>query len=496
MTEKKRVAIIGAGVGGLTTAVYLAQKGFNVEVFEKNGTAGGRCGQYTREGHRFDLGATMLLMPKVYHEIFGSLGISLEEEKDIIPLKDLYTIYFDDGTSLPFTRDKERMDAILEKIEPGSSVMADRYVKTGYGIYREGMEKLVGRNFFHLFQMINFSNIGLLFRLKVFNSNWNYAKKYFRHQHLRMAYTFQNIYVGQSPFDAPALFSMVPAAELTEGSFFPKGGMYLIVEKLMEKAAELGIGVYFNSPVSSVIVNRNRSEGVILEDGREIKADMVVANADLPYVYRNLLPDKKESRRLDKMNYSCSAICFHWALDKRYPQLGHHSVFLSDNFKDGLEKIMVQKSVGDNPSFYVHAPSNTDPGAAPPGEESLSVVVAAGHIDGAKFQDWEVLKVRTRKGVIDRLKQFGLTDIEDHIKFEMCHTPESWLTACNITKGSVFGSLGHNIMQMGWFRPHNRHDRYQNLYFAGGSTHPGNGIPNVLMSAKLVAERIILENKQ
>ncbi len=215
MGNNRKVVIVGAGVGGIATAIYLSRAGYKVEVFEKNSLPGGRCGQVIRDGHRFDLGATMLLMPGIYNEIFGSLGIELISGKDIFPLKDLYRIHFDDGTSLSLTTDKVRMKDQLESIEPGSYEMAEKYVGDGYKIFRLGMDKLIGRNFYNLFQLVNFKNIGRLIKLKVFISNWNYAKKFFRHPHLRMAYTFQNIYVGQSPFDSPALFSMVPAAELT-----------------------------------------------------------------------------------------------------------------------------------------------------------------------------------------------------------------------------------------------------------------------------------------
>ena len=361
----------------------------------------------------------------------------------------------------------------------------------GYEILQIGMGKLIGRNFNNLFQFTNFKNIGLLVKLKTYISNYRYVKKFFRNTHLRMAYTFQNIYVGQSPFDSPALFSMVPAAELTDGSFFPKGGMFTVVEKLITAAKSTGVKFHYNNSVQKIIVKKNMAEGIILNDGSEINADIIVANADLPYVHRKLLPDRRKSKRLDRMKYSCSAICYHWGLDKIYPQLGHHSVFLSEEFREGLDRIFIDKSVSDNPSFYVHAPVRTDPSAAPENHDTLSIVVGAGHIDKKKKQDWEELKKKTRSAVINRLRQAGLEDIEDHIKFETCYTPENWEAACNITRGSVFGSLAHNLMQMGYFRPHNYHHQYKNLYFVGGSTHPGNGIPNVLISAKLTSERIL-----
>ena len=491
MTERKSAVIIGSGIGGIATAIYLAKNGYNVSVFEKNSTAGGRCGQLIREGHRFDLGATMLVMPEIYREIFESLGIPFFEKNEIKPLKNLYNIYFDNNDVVTFTTDKEKMKMQHERIEPGSFAKSQKYVKDGYEIFQIGMNKLIGRNFDNIFQFANFRNIGMLVKLKTYISNWKYVKKFFRDNHLRMAYTFQNIYVGQSPFDSPALFSMVPAAELTEGSFFPKGGMYSIVENLVSEAHSSGVIFQYNKPVKKIKVTANKAEGIILEDGTEINADVIVANADLPYVYRNLLPDRRKSGRIDRMKYSCSAISYHWALDKVYPQLGHHSVFLSDGFREGLDRIFVDKSVGDHPSFYIHAPVRTDPSAAPPGHDTLSFIVGAGHVDRKKKQDWDDQKKKTRMALIQRLKQLGLEDIGEHIKFEICYTPENWEHACNISRGSVFGSLAHNLMQMGYFRPHNQHGRYKNLFFVGGSTHPGNGIPNVLLSAKLTAERIL-----
>jgi len=491
MTLKKSAVIIGAGIGGIATAIYLAKKGYYVSVFEKNSSPGGRCGQLIRDGHRFDLGATMLMMPEIYREIFDSLCIPLFEKNEIKPLDNLYKIYFDNNEIITFTTDKEKMKLQHEKIEPGSYEKSRKYVADGYEIFQIGINKLIGRNFDNVFQFANFRNIGMLIKLKTYISNWRYVKRFFSNPHLRMAYTFQNIYVGQSPFSSPALFSMVPAAELTEGSFFPIGGMFTIVETLLAEAITAGVSFSYNKPVKNIRVSGKKAESIILEDGSEIKADVVVANADLPYVYRKLLPEKGKSRRLDRKKYSCSAICFHWGLDKTYPQMGHHSVFLSDGFREGLDRIFKDKSISDHPSFYIHAPARTDPAAAPSGQDTLSFIVGSGHVDKMKKQDWDKLKKKTHTAVVQRLKQLGLEDIEDHIKFEICYTPESWENACNITRGSVFGSLAHNLMQMGYFRPHNQHSRYKNLFFVGGSTHPGNGIPNVLLSAKLTSERIL-----
>ncbi|MGV8095800.1 MAG: phytoene desaturase family protein [Mangrovibacterium sp.] len=333
----------------------------------------------------------------------------------------------------------------------------------------------------------------LLIKLKIWIKHTSYIERYFDNPHLRMAFTFQNIYVGQNPYQSPAFFSMLPGVEMTEGALFPKGGMHRIVEKLVETATGLGVRFQYKKAVARIMVNGNRAEGIQLEDGTPIRADLVIANADLPYVYRKLLPEKKAADRLKRRKYSCSAIVFHWGVDQVYLQLDHHNVFLNDPYKEGLDKIFKEKSLSGNPSFYIHAPVRSDKSAAPENQDTLSVIIPVAHSDKKYNQDWEGLKQKARAGVIRRLKEAGLEDIEDHIRFEICYMPQTWEKACNVTKGSVFGSLEHTIFQMGYFRPHNRHKKYLNLYFTGGSTHPGNGIPLVLLSAKLTTERIAKE---
>ena len=496
MSESKKAVIIGAGVGGIATAVFLAQKGYTVKVVEKNANPGGRCGQMIQEGHRFDLGATILLMPSIYRKVFTSLGMDMDKELETTSLEPVYKLFFGDDTDFAFTRDINKMKLQLEAIEPGSFAHYERYVKEGYAFFNLSIDGLLGRNFYRLFQFINFKSIRLLIRLKTWIRHTDYIKRFFTDIRLQMAFTFQNIYVGQNPYKQPAFFSMLPGAEIAEGALFPKGGMHSVVEKLLATAVDLGVEFQYKKTVSNIIVNGDKIQGIQLEDGAIINADVVIANADLPYVYSKLLPESRLSRSLKKKEYSCSAIVFHWGIDKVYPQLAHHSVFLNDPYKQGMDQIFNEKSVSVNPSFYIHAPVRTDKSAAPDNQDTLSVIVPVGHMDEKHEQDWQVLKQTARDGVIHRLKEAGMTDIEDHIKFETSYLPKTWESYCNVTNGSVFGSLSHTIFQMGYFRPHNRHDKYKNLYFVGGSTHPGNGIPLVLMSAKLTSERILKENPQ
>jgi phytoene desaturase len=493
MNEQKKVLIIGAGVGGIATAIGLARNGYQVKVFEKNVNPGGRCGQILHEGHRFDLGATIFLMPSIYREVFDYLGLSLEDVLPSKPLPTIYKIHYPDGKTLDFTTDKNYLESQLEVFEKGSSMQAKKFVAKGYELFQLAYKHLLGRNFYSWSEFITLSNLALLFRIKTHIKHQTYVSRFFKDPHLKMAFSFQNIYVGQNPLTAPALFAMLPAAELTEGSIFPIGGMYSIVEKLLETARGLGVEIQCNKPVVQILTEGRKATGIRFEDGSEMQGDLIVANADLPYVYRELLPDRRKSNHLDKLKYSCSAIVFHWGMDKRYPELGHHGVFLSEDYQESLNEIFRNNALGENPSFYVHAPGTTDPTAAPDNQDSISIIVPVGHIDPKMELDWNILKQTARASVIRRLKKMGLSDIDEHIKFEMCCLPKNWESSFHVSKGSVFGSVNHSIFQMGYFRPHNKHDRYKNLYFAGGSTHPGNGVPLVLLSAKLTSERILKE---
>ncbi|MDD4922386.1 MAG: phytoene desaturase family protein [Bacteroidales bacterium] len=496
MGGNKSAIIIGAGVGGIATAIQLARNGYQVKVYEKNTLPGGRCGKIIRDGHTFDLGATIFLMPSIYRNAFDALGLTLEDSLTLKPMPVIYKIFYPDGEVFNFTTDKAEMRSQLERLEPGCYTKFQSYISTGYALFEMGISKMLGRNFYSLFEFVNLKNAGLLFKLKTHLKHMTYVKKFFKDPHLKLAFTFQNIYVGQNPYKAPALFSMLPAAELTEGSFAPVGGMYSVVEKLISTATALGVDFHYNEPVAKIATDKTRARSIILEDGKEIPADIIVANADLPYVYRELLPDKMKSARIERLKFSCSAITFHWGLDKVYPQLGDHSVFVSKQYRESLEKIFDENAMADEPCFYVHAPVGSDPSAAPEKQDSISIIVPVGHIHPKKELDWDQLKEKARTYVIERLKKEGMEDIEEHIKFEISFNPQTWESALNISRGSVFGSVNHDIFQMGYFRPHNRHSRYKNLYFVGGSTHPGNAVPLVLLSSKLTTERILKETKE
>jgi len=486
--------VIGAGLGGIATAARLARAGFNVKVLEKQEAPGGRCSQLIRDGHRFDTGATLFLMPEVFSETYTALGERMEDHLDLHRIDPTYRIRFEDDTQLALTSNLNAMQAQLEAIEPGSFGGMLRYLVEGHESYHLCLQRFVGRNFYNLPQYFSLQNLPLLFKLKALVKHYDNIGHYFQDPHLKAAFTFQNMYLGLSPFDAPATYSLVQYTELADGVWFPVGGIYRVIENLASIAEAQGVRFVYNTPVKQIEVDGNHATGVVLQDGSHMSADVIVANADLPYVYSHLLPDRAEADHLERLKYTCSAIMFYWGVDRVYPQLGTHNVFLADNYRTSFDRIFNDHLLPDEPSFYVHAPARADQSAAPAGEDTLMVLVPAGHLDASIAQDWDALQARARSAVINRLSaSVGIVDLEKHLKFEISYTPCDWLSMYNLAKGAAFG-LSHNFMQVGYLRPHNRHHRYSNLYFVGSSTHPGTGLPMVLLSARLTTERILKES--
>jgi phytoene desaturase len=489
--NRQSVIVIGAGIGGIATAARLAKNGYSVTVLEKNESPGGRCNQILRDGHRFDTGPTLFLMPEVWEETFAALGEKMSDHLDLRRIDPTYKVHFDDGLRLELTSDIGAMQAQLDRVDPTAFSGFLNYLAEGNRHYKMSIEKFVGRNFRNLFEYFSPANLPLLFKLKALQKHYANAGRYFKDGRLKAAFTFQNMYLGLSPYDAPATYSLLQYTELAEGVWYPMGGMYAAIQALAGIAEKLGVKFIYNAPVKKINLAGSQVKEVELQDGRRFNADLFVGNADLPYIYKELLPDRAESKKLEDKLYTCSTIMFYWGVDQPYPQIAHHNVFLGGDYKASFDRIFNDHTLPEVPSFYVHAPARTDPAAAPDGQETLYVLVPVGHLDARTEQDWEALIDRARASVFNRLAaELGAADLREHLKFEIVYQPKDWKERFNLAKGAAFG-LSHNFMQVGYLRPHNRHKRYKNLYFAGASTHPGTGLPIVLLSAKLTAERIL-----
>lgn len=484
--------VIGAGVGGITAAAQLARKGFKVTVVEKCDQPGGRCGYFEKDGHRFDTGPTLYLMPEMYSQAFASLGERVEDHLDLVRVDPTYRVHFDDGSCLNLTSDLLAMRDQLEAFELGSFEAYLHYLSEGRQNYDLAIPNFAQRNFNSAGEFFNLRNLILALRVKALKKHYSNVASYFQDQRLRQAFTFQDMYVGLNPYNAPAMFSFLQYSELVEGVWFPKFGMYSLVDALMKISSKWGVDFHFDSAVEEIEIDDDRAKGVILSDGRRLEADIIIANADLPYVYDKLLSDERESQRLDRKEYTCSTLMFFWGLGKQYPQLATNNLFFGEDYKQSFDCIIERHALPESPSFYIHAPVRADPSMAPLGQDSITAVVPVGHIDDTLQQDWPTVQKTARGFIHRRLARIGITDLEENIKFEEAFIPPDWKSRYNLVKGSTHG-LSHSLFQMGYLRPRNRHKDINNLYFVGASTHPGTGLPTVLFSAKLTVERILQE---
>lgn len=482
--------VIGAGIGGVSAAARLAKNGYQVTVFEKRSGPGGRCSPLELDGHQFTTGPSLLVMRELYEQTFADLGERLEDHLDLRQIDPSYHIRFKDGTRLALTSDLDEMKAQLEAIEPGSFDSLLRYMAEGSQHYKLAMPRLVQRNFRSLFEFASLNNLLLIPKLNVLKKHYDHVGKYFKDPRLKAAFTFQDMYMGMSPKQASALFSMIQYSEFADGVWFPTGGMHRVIEALVSIGGNLGVRFIFDAPVARIDVDNHQVTSITLEQGDQFKADVIVANADLPYVHRALLPKNGATDEFERMQHGFSAIVFYWGLDDRFPTLEPHNLFLPQDFPGCLDSIFNGDFSTRDLPFYVHVPSRVDSDLAPIGGDSLMVAVPVGLINRTAIQNWGEIRARARSHVLKRLHESESVDLEKHIRVETCHSPPYWQDQFNLTRGSTHG-LSHTLTQLAYLRPPNRHPQYRNLYFAGASTHPGTGLPTVLVSAKLSIERVL-----
>ena len=485
------MAVVGAGMGGLAAAIRLAVLGFEVEVFEKNSQAGGRMGRLEADGFTFDTGPSLLLMTDTYRELFSFAGRNLEDYVRLVPLDGQYRVTFGDGDALTIRRTLPEMIRELERIEPGVTPRFYRFLEDACLKYRLGRSEFVERDFEGARDFFGLRNLRLLLKTKALGNYYRSVSRFFETDKLRQAFSLQTMYLGLSPFEAPAVYSLLPYTELAEdGLWFPEGGMYALIRAMERLAAELGVRFHLNSPVEEVVVAKGRAQGVRVE-GEEIAADAVLVGADLPYAYRELLPgsaggDFGWRRKPEKLEYTASAFMLYLGIDHKLDDMLHHNFYLSSRYRENFEQIFRDHALPDDPSFYAVVPSKTEPGMAPEGMESLFVLVPVPHLgpnvdwerDGSAFKEkvYELLERRCGVG-------------RESVVYEKVRTPLDWRDEYNLEEGAAFG-IGHGILQVGYFRPPMVSQSVGGLYFVGASTRPGTGVPLVTIGARLVAGRI------
>jgi phytoene desaturase (3,4-didehydrolycopene-forming) len=483
-----------------------------VTVVEKNDFTGGRCSLIHHEGHRFDQGPSLFLLPQLFRDTFADLDTSLEDNVELLRCDTNYSVWFHDGACFRHSSDLAAMRSEIERWEgPEGFERWCAWLQEGHRHYEISVREVLKKNFMNFWDMARPSFLIRIFQMHPFESIWARAGRYFYTERLRRVFTFATMYMGMSPFDAPATYSLLQYTEFAEGIWYPKGGFHKVVAALVDIGKKMGVEYRLSTPVSRVLTSADgkRATGVLLEGGEQLTADVVVLNADLVYSYSNLLPRSPridtKSKSLQKKDASCSSISFYWSLDRKVPELSTHNIFLAEEYQESFDSIFAKHSLPNEPSFYVNVPSRVDPTAAPEGCDSIIVLVPVGHLarskgthadDGlpADEQRWDQLVARARAEILATINaRTGLTDtqpLQDSIRHEIVNTPLTWENKFNLDKGAILG-LSHNFFNVLWFRPKTRAPELEATYFVGASTHPGTGVPIVLAGAKITAEQIL-----
>ena len=484
-------------MGGLATALRLAQHGFQVAVLEKQSRPGGRSNLLAEKGFRADTGPTILVMKGAFDELYRSIGQNLDERIKFIQLDPNYRIYYHDGTHLDLFSNMAKLAAEVERIHPGSAERVFRFIGEGARKYELGMD-FVERNFDSITDLAN-PTAGLrLWRTQAHQNLYQQVARFFDHDDkLAKAFSFHSMFLGLSPFDALAMYSLITYADIALGMWYPMGGIYRLIEDMLELAGEMGVEVRTNAAVEEICVENGRVSGVRLVTGEFIPAELVISNADLPYTYRELIQPQHRRHypdaRLAKMQYACSGFILYLGLDRTYDHLRHQALYFSQDYRANLDAIFREYRLPEDPSFHLNIPTVTDPSLAPPGHSLVYVLAPMPNLRADI--NWDAAAPLVREQILDRLEKIIDPQIRQHIVWERQYRPTDWLQDVNATLGTAFGSLAHGFFQSSYFRPHNKARDIHGLYFVGQSTYPGIGMPMVVISSRLVTERLLKEWK-
>ncbi len=489
--RRKKVVIVGAGPGGLASAMLLANAGLDVTVLERQESVGGRTTTLSADGFRWDLGPTFFLYPEILRSIFSSCGRSLDEEVELVRLDPQYRLVFEDGGSLAATPDLERLEAEVGALAPADVAGVRRFM-------RDNREKLTA---FKPILESPFNGLGDVLRLPLLKllplmrpgtSVDRDLRRYFDDPRIRLAFEFQSKYLGMSPFRCPSLFTILSFIEYEHGVFHPIGGCGAVTRAMARVARDLGASIRLAEPVEEVLFEGCRAIGVRTSRGR-YPADALVVNADFAHAMRTLVPDRLRrrwtDRKLERKKYSCSTFMLYLGIEGKV-DLDHHTIFLASDYETNLADIEDDHRLSDNPSFYLQNPAATDPTLAPRGDSSLYVLVPVTHRHPRV--DWERQRSPFRRRVYRQLEKLGLHDLERRVRVERVLTPRAWELDHHIFKGATF-NLAHSLGQMLHLRPRNRFEDLESVYLVGGGTHPGSGLPVIFESAK-ISSRLLAED--
>jgi phytoene desaturase len=490
----KPIIIIGAGIGGLSTAIRLAAAGRKVLVLEQSETVGGKMGQLWRDGFRWDTGPSVITMRHVLAELFAVAGRCLEDYLTLLPVEPLTRYFYPDGTLLDATRDLSRMAAQIAALDE-----RDVGGYLSYLAYAARLHRLTGAVFIYdqppTWRSFTRVPPADALRVDAWRSMDAAIRSFVRSPHLRQLLGRFATYVGGSPYQAPATLNVIAHVELTGGVWYPQGGIYAIAEALARLAGELGVEIRTGCPVHQIVLTGNTVQGVRLTDGTLEPAETVVANVDVATVYHSLLPPtiatSRRLARLTRVEPSCSGFILLLGVTGRHERLAHHNIFFSNDYRREFDDIFRRGIPPADPTIYVAITSKSDPAHAPAGCENWFVLVNAPALDSR--YDWTAQAPAYRDQVLARLAGFGL-DIRGKIQTEQMLTPLDLAHLTGAWRGALYG-MSPNSPFTAFRRPHNCAPDVQGLYFAGGTTHPGGGVPMVMLSGKVVANLIAADRR-
>lgn len=478
-----KIGIIGAGPGGLATAMLLAARGHEVCIHERLPHVGGRTSVFEMDGYRFDLGPTFFLYPRILDEIFEECGFRLRDEVEMHRLDPQYRIQFGNGGCIDATPDIDEMERQIGAISPQDAPGFRRFMEENRH-KMASFEPILQSPFNRWQDMLSLYVLSLLPTLRPHQSLERYLHRFFKDPRIRLAFSFQSKYLGMSPYRCPSLFSILSFLEYEYGVWHPIGGCGAVSRRMAELASGMGARIRLNDPVTAIQFEGRRAVGLETSDGPQ-RYDAIVVNADFARAMTRLVPDRLRrrwtNRRLEKKKYSCSTFMLYLGIEGRY-ELPHHTIHISADYARNLGDIEDRHILGADPSFYVQNASVTDPTLAPACNSTLYVLAPVTHQH--PNIDWDREKEPFRKLILQQLAKAGYEDVERRIVTERVVTPAEWDQSYEIHRGATF-NLAHNLGQMLNFRPHNRFEDIDGIYLVGGGTHPGSGLPVIYESARI-----------
>ncbi len=486
-----KVAIIGAGMGGLAVAIRLAVAGHRVTVYERNARVGGKLNLLEQAGFRWDTGPSLITMPFVYRQLFEQAGKRLEDYVRLEPVEPICRYFWPDGTVFDASDSLARMTAAIERLNPAD---VNGYLR--FLAYSRRLYDLTAEPF--LFHGINSRRDFLKLKPRAalqidpFRTVHQAVSSYFKDQRLVQLFDRYATYNGSSPYQAPATLNIIPYVELGMGGWYVTGGLYSLAQAYERLAGECGVDIQTGAEVTKIVIKNGRAAGLRLSGGVEISADIVVANTDVSYTNKTLLDQGKGLGRFLKrveLEPSCSGFVLFLGLNRQYDHLAHHNIFFSRDYRAEFKAIFNDRCPPDDPTIYVCWTGRTDPAHAPPGGSNLFILVNAPYLSPAFNWAGPGAAQGYRDLVVSRLQAAGLAGLEQAVVSEAMMTPLDIASRFNAERGAIYG-LSSNNRFSAFLRPPNRSHRYGGLYFVGGSTHPGGGVPLVTLSAKIVSDLI------